>query len=199
MSPLNHTQGPCIARSICPSSTNCLLYSNIYTRRVLAGEFQIVCPWLVRELSRLNLWDDNTKNRIIADRGSIQGILGIPDRVRSIFKTAWEISQRTIIDFAADRGAFICQSQSLNIYLGAPTANQLTSMHFYGWKRGLKTGMYYLRSKPAAQPIPFTLEHSLVSHARKSSAQSDTTDASEDVSSSVCTVEDRDACLACSA
>lgn len=140
--------------------------SNIYTRRVLAGEFQIVCPWLLRELVDLGLWDDQMKNMIIAHNGSIQNIPNIPDDVKAIYKTVWEISQKKVIDLAADRGAFICQSQSLNIHLQAPTMGQLTSMHFYGWKKGLKTGMYYLRTKPAAQAVQFTVDQSVLKQAK---------------------------------
>ncbi|RDB14667.1 Ribonucleoside-diphosphate reductase large chain [Hypsizygus marmoreus] len=140
--------------------------SNIYTRRVLAGEFQVVCPWLLRELVDLGLWDDNMKNMIIAHNGSIQNIPTIPDNVKAIYKTVWEISQKKVIDLAADRGAFICQSQSLNIHLQAPTLGQLTSMHFYGWKKGLKTGMYYLRTRPAAQAIQFTVDASVLKDAK---------------------------------
>lgn len=131
--------------------------SNIYTRRVLAGEFQVVNPWLLRELVEQGLWNDAMKNRIIAHGGSIQNVPGIPDRIKALYKTVWEISQKAIIDMAADRGAFICQSQSLNIHLSAPSFGQLTSMHFYGWKKGLKTGTYYLRTRPAANAIQFTV------------------------------------------
>ena len=102
-----------------------LFYSNIYTRRVLAGEFQVVCPWLLRELVDLKLWNDEMKNMIIAHGGSIQKIPGIPDEVKAIYKTVWEISQKKVIDLAADRGAFICQSQSLNIHLQNPSVRQL--------------------------------------------------------------------------
>jgi ribonucleoside-diphosphate reductase subunit M1 len=144
--------------------------SNIYTRRVLAGEFQVVCPWLLRELVDLGLWDDNMKNMIIAHHGSIQNIPNIPDDVKAIYKTVWEISQKKVIDLAADRGAFICQSQSLNIHLQAPTLGQLTSMHFYGWKKGLKTGMYYLRTRPAAQAIQFTVDQSVLKSAKAQNA-----------------------------
>ncbi|KAG6917074.1 ribonucleoside reductase large subunit Cdc22 [Tephrocybe rancida] len=140
--------------------------SNIYTRRVLAGEFQVVCPWLLRELVDLGLWDDNMKNMIIAHNGSIQNIPTIPDNVKAIYKTVWEISQKKVIDLSADRGAFICQSQSLNVHLQAPTLGQLTSMHFYGWKKGLKTGMYYLRTRPAAQAIQFTVDQSVLKDAK---------------------------------
>ncbi|KDQ09906.1 hypothetical protein BOTBODRAFT_36721 [Botryobasidium botryosum FD-172 SS1] len=143
--------------------------SNIYTRRVLAGEFQVVCPWLLKELVELKLWDDDMKNMIIAHRGSIQNIPTIPDDVKAIYKTVWEISQKKVIDLAADRGAYICQSQSLNVHLQSPTLGQLTSMHFYGWKKGLKTGMYYLRTRPAADAIQFTVDQSVL---KKASEQS---------------------------
>jgi ribonucleoside-diphosphate reductase subunit M1 len=148
--------------------------SNIYTRRVLAGEFQVVCPWLLRELVDLGLWDDNMKNMIIAHNGSVQNIPNIPDNVKAIYKTVWEISQKKVLDLAADRGAFICQSQSLNVHLQSPSLGQLTSMHFYGWKKGLKTGMYYLRTRPAAQAIQFTVDQSLLKEAKKQNAMADT-------------------------
>ncbi|KAJ6588887.1 ribonucleotide reductase alpha subunit [Mycena capillaripes] len=144
--------------------------SNIYTRRVLSGEFQVVCPWLLRELVELGLWDDHMKNMIIAHNGSVQNIPSIPDDVKAIYKTVWEISQKKILELSADRGAFICQSQSLNVHLPAPTLGQLTSMHFYGWKRGLKTGMYYLRTKPAAQAIQFTVDQSILNDAKVQNA-----------------------------
>jgi ribonucleoside-diphosphate reductase subunit M1 len=143
-----------------------LFFSNIYTRRVLAGEFQVVCPWLLKDLVKEGLWDDDMKNRIIASNGSVQNIPTIPDHLKAVYKTVWEISQRTIIDLAADRGAFICQSQSLNIHLAAPTMGQLTSMHFHGWKRGLKTGMYYLRTRPAAQAIQFTVDQKILAEVK---------------------------------
>ncbi|KAF8644660.1 hypothetical protein AX16_008320 [Volvariella volvacea WC 439] len=148
--------------------------SNIYTRRVLAGEFQVVCPWLLRELVDLGLWDDTMKNMIIAHNGSIQNIPNIPAETKQIYKTVWEISQKKVLDLAADRGAFICQSQSLNVHLQAPTLGQLTSMHFYGWKKGLKTGMYYLRTRPAAQAIQFTVDQSLLKDAKKQTAEART-------------------------
>jgi len=107
------------------------------------------------------------KNMIIANNGSIQSISGIPDDIKAIYKTVWEISQKKVLDLAADRGAFICQSQSLNVHLQAPTNGQLTSMHFYGWKKGLKTGMYYLRTRPAAQAIQFTVDASYLNSAKK--------------------------------
>ncbi|EIW81208.1 ribonucleotide reductase alpha subunit [Coniophora puteana RWD-64-598 SS2] len=140
--------------------------SNIYTRRVLAGEFQVVCPWLLRDLVERDLWNDDMKNMIIAHNGSVANIPSIPEDIKQIYKTVWEISQKVVIDLAADRGAFICQSQSLNVHLQAPTLRQLTSMHFYGWKKGLKTGMYYLRTRPASQAIQFTIEQSVIQNAK---------------------------------
>lgn len=136
--------------------------SNIYTRRVLAGEFQVVCPWLLRDLVNMGLWDDDMKNRIIAHGGSVQNIPGIPAEFKAIYKTVWEISQKAVIDLAADRGAFIDQSQSLNVHLTNPSMGQLTSMHFYGWKKGLKTGMYYLRTRPAVNAIQFTVDAKMI-------------------------------------
>ena len=132
--------------------------SNIYSRRVLSGEFQVVNPWLLKDLVDMGLWSDNMKNRIIADGGSIQNIPNIPDDIKALYKTVWEISQRVIVEMAADRGAFIDQSQSLNIHLKAPTMGKITSMHFAGWKLGLKTGMYYLRTMAASAPIQFTVD-----------------------------------------
>lgn len=144
--------------------------SNIYTRRVLSGEFQVVCPWLLKDLVELGLWNEQMRNLIIAHNGSVQNIPNIPDKIKAVYKTVWEISQKKVIDMAADRGAFICQSQSLNIHLSSPTTGQLTSMHFYGWKKGLKTGMYYLRTRPAAQAIQFTVDQTALKAASKSSA-----------------------------
>lgn len=132
--------------------------SNIYSRRVLAGEFQIVNPYLLKDLVEMGLWNDDMKNRLIASGGSIQHIASIPDEIKELYKTVWEISQKTVIDMAADRSAFIDQSQSLNIYIQAPTMGKLTSMHFYGWQKGLKTGMYYLRTQAASAPIQFTVD-----------------------------------------
>ena len=132
--------------------------SNIYSRRVLAGEFQVVNPWLLKDLVDMGLWSDNMKNRIISEGGSIQRIPNIPDDIKALYKTVWEISQRTIVQMAADRGAFIDQSQSLNIHIKEPTMGKITSMHFAGWKLGLKTGMYYLRTMAASAPIQFTVD-----------------------------------------
>lgn len=132
--------------------------SNIYSRRVLAGEFQIVNPWLLKDLVEVGLWNETMKNRIVADNGSVQNIPNIPQEIKDLYRTVWEISQKRIIEMAADRSPFIDQSQSLNIHIKDPTMGKLTSMHFYGWKKGLKTGMYYLRTMAAAAPIQFTID-----------------------------------------
>lgn len=144
--------------------------SNIYSRRVLAGEFQIVNPHMLKDLVDLGLWDDAMKNNIISNNGSIQSLPNVPDEIKALYKTVWEISQKHIIDMAADRAAFIDQSQSLNIHIKDPTMGKLTSMHFYGWKKGLKTGMYYLRTQAAAAAIQFTVDKNSVSAAHKSVA-----------------------------
>jgi len=132
--------------------------SNIYTRRVLSGEFIIVNKHLLKDLVNLGLWNNAMKNKIITANGSIQNIEEIPADIKELYKTVWEIKQRNIIDMAADRGAYICQSQSLNLFIDNPTTSKLTSMHFYAWKKGLKTGMYYLRTQAASQAVQFTVE-----------------------------------------
>lgn len=132
--------------------------SNIYTRRTLSGEFIIVNKHLMTDLMELGLWTDTLRQKLIGANGSVQGIPEIPQHLKDIYKTVWEISQKAIIDMSADRGAYICQSQSLNIHITNPNFGKLTSMHFYAWKRGLKTGLYYLRSTAAADAIKFTLD-----------------------------------------
>ncbi len=132
--------------------------TNIYNRRVLSGEFIVVNKHLLMDLVKMNLWNNDMKNKVIASNGSIQHIPEIPQDIKDLYKTVWEIKQRTVIDMAADRGAFICQSQSLNLFIAEPNFAKLTSMHFYAWEKGLKTGMYYLRTRPAASAIKFTVE-----------------------------------------
>jgi len=132
--------------------------SNIYSRRVLSGEFQVVNHHLLKDLTERKLWNETLKNKLVAANGSIQHIEEIPDDLKPLYKTVWEISQKTLIDMAADRGAFIDQSQSFNVFFAQPDNHKLTSMHFYGWKKGLKTGMYYLRTRPAASAIQFTVD-----------------------------------------
>ena len=136
--------------------------SNIYSRRVMSGEFAVVNPHLLKDLTDLGLWSSRMKNRIIGEGGSVQSIMEIPADLREIYKTVWEIKMRTVIDMAAERGAFIDQSQSLNLFIAAPSTSKLTSMHFYAWKAGLKTGCYYLRTRPAADAIQFTVDKELL-------------------------------------
>jgi len=131
--------------------------SNIYTRRVLSGEFIVVNKHLLKDLIKLNLWDENMKDTLMAANGSIQDIKEIPDDIKLLYRTVWEVSQKSIIDMAADRGAYICQSQSMNIHMQDANFGKLTSMHFHAWKKGLKTGLYYLRTKAAADAIKFTI------------------------------------------
>ena len=132
--------------------------SNIYSRRTLSGEFIVVNKHLMKDLIDLGLWNDSMKNRLIAANGSVQNVPNIPQNIKDLYKTVWEISQKVIIDMAADRGAYICQSQSMNVFMQDPNFGKLTSMHFYAWKKGLKTGMYYLRSQAAASAIKFTVD-----------------------------------------
>ena len=134
--------------------------SNIYTRRTLSGEFIVVNKHLMKDLIELGLWNEVMKNKLIAANGSVQNIPEIPDQIKELYQTVWEISQKSIIEMAADRGAYICQSQSMNIHIQDPNFGKMTSMHFYAWKNGLKTGMYYLRSKAATDAIKFTVDKS---------------------------------------
>ncbi|KAI1727689.1 ribonucleotide reductase, barrel domain-containing protein [Ditylenchus destructor] len=131
--------------------------SNVYSRRVLSGDFQIVNPHLLKDLIEINLWNDDIKNQLIADNGSIQNVQTIPRHIRELYKTVWEIPQKHILEMAADRGAFIDQSQSLNLHIAAPNYAKCSSMHFHAWKLGLKTGIYYLRTRPAVEAVQFTV------------------------------------------
>lgn len=132
--------------------------TNIYLRRTLAGEFVVVNKHLVKALQGIGLWSKDMKDLMIKAGGSIQNITDIPDFIKNIYKTVWEISQKVIIDMAADRGVYVDQSQSMNLFVENPTLSKLSSMHLYSWKQGLKTGMYYLRSKAKARPIQYSLE-----------------------------------------
>eukprot|EP00008_Paramoeba_atlantica_P010926 CAMPEP_0201485914 /NCGR_PEP_ID=MMETSP0151_2-20130828/9996_1 /ASSEMBLY_ACC=CAM_ASM_000257 /TAXON_ID=200890 /ORGANISM="Paramoeba atlantica, Strain 621/1 / CCAP 1560/9" /LENGTH=847 /DNA_ID=CAMNT_0047870261 /DNA_START=62 /DNA_END=2605 /DNA_ORIENTATION=+ len=132
--------------------------SNLYVRRVLSGEFPVVNKYLVRDLIRLGIWNEDTRNAIIAANGSVQTLPSLPQEYKELYRTVWEIKQKDILDMAVARGKYICQSQSLNLFLETPSSAQITSMHFYGWKKGLKTGMYYLRSRPAVDAIKFTVD-----------------------------------------
>ncbi|XP_018430432.1 PREDICTED: ribonucleoside-diphosphate reductase large subunit isoform X1 [Nanorana parkeri] len=171
--------------------------SNIYTRRVLSGEFQIVNPHLLKDLTERGLWNEDMKNQIISCNGSIQSIPDIPADLKELYKTVWEISQKTIIKMAADRGAFIDQSQSLNIHVAEPNYGKLTSMHFYGWKQGLKTGMYYLRTRPAANPIQFTLNKEKLQEKDLAKETMEQEERERNKAAMVCSLENRDDCLMC--
>ncbi len=132
--------------------------SNIYTRRVLAGDFMVVNKYLVNDLVKLGLWTSEIRSSIIANNGSIQDLVEIPGELRELYKTAWEIPQKTLINMSRDRAPFICQSQSLNLFVADPSFSKVSSMHMYAWKKGLKTGCYYLRTKAAATAQKFTIE-----------------------------------------
>ena len=132
--------------------------SNLYVRRVLSGEFVVVNKYLLKDLVKEGLWNDNMKNEQMKHNGSVQKITEVPSHLKELYKTAWEIKQKTIVDMAAERGAYICQSQSLNIFMENANYGKLTSMHFYAWKKGLKTGMYYLRTQAAVDAVKFTVE-----------------------------------------
>ena len=158
--------------------------SNVYTRRVLSGEFIVVNKHLVKDLIKLDLWDKSMQQRVMAANGSIMNIPEIPTDLKELYKTVWEISQKTVLNMAADRGAYICQSQSLNLFVENANFGKLTSMHFYAWEKGLKTGMYYLRTKAATDAIKFTIEK--------------TTDAKAIAESQIaCSIDNPDDCEAC--
>ena len=170
--------------------------SNLYVRRTLSGEFIVLNKHLVRDLIALDLWSLNMKDEILRHKGSIQAIEGIPDHIKDLYKTTWEIKQRHVLDMAADRGAYVDQSQSMNIHMVDANPAKVTSMHFYGWKQGLKTGMYYLRTKAAADAIQFTVE------AKKGEDQtvSGLADRAEEISSLeaiACSLDTPDDCLSC--
>lgn len=164
--------------------------SNIYTRRVLSGEFIIVNKHLLKDLVKEGLWNPEMRQKIMAANGSVQNITEIPERIKNLYKTAWEISQKAILDQAADRGAYICQSQSLNIFMENANFGKLTSMHFYGWEKGLKTGMYYLRTKAATDAIKFTIDKRVVEEPSKTE---------EEMQAQIaCSLENPDSCEMCS-
>merc|ERR1712093_507532 len=141
---------------------------NLYVRRVLSGEFVQVNRHLLKDLIQRDLWSDGLRQKLIAHNGSVQYCEEVPNSLKELYKTVWEVKQRAVLDMAADRGAYIDQSQSLNIHMIDATTAKLSSMHFHGWQRGLKTGMYYLRTKAAVDAIKFTVD---VATVRKSSTQ----------------------------
>ncbi|CAL9120414.1 unnamed protein product [Musa textilis] len=168
--------------------------SNIYSRRVLSGEFVVVNKHLLHDLTEMGLWSPALKNRIIYEDGSVLKIPEIPDNLKAIYKTVWEIKQRTLVDMAVDRGCYIDQSQSLNIHMDQPNFGKLTSLHFYAWSKGLKTGMYYLRSRAAADAIKFTVDTSLL---QKTTKPVEDDDVEAKMAQVVCSLENREECMAC--
>lgn len=171
--------------------------SNIYTRRTLSGEFIVVNKHLMKDLIALGLWNDAMKNRLIAANGSIQAIPEIPQNIKDLYKTVWEISQKTIIDMAAERGAYICQSQSMNVHIQDPNFGKMTSMHFYAWKRGLKTGMYYLRSKAATDAIKFTVDKSAAQQPQTETAIAPQKELQQKQADMACSLDNPDECESC--
>jgi ribonucleoside-diphosphate reductase alpha chain len=132
--------------------------SNIYIRRTIAGEFMILNKHLMKDLNTIGIWNEETKNNILFNKGSVNNLKELPICLKNIYKTVWEIKQKKIIELSAERGPFVCQSQSLNLWLNEPNFNSLTTLHFYGWKKGLKTGSYYIRSKPALNAQNFGID-----------------------------------------
>ncbi|MCE2777067.1 MAG: ribonucleoside-diphosphate reductase subunit alpha [Algoriphagus sp.] len=171
--------------------------SNIYTRRTLSGEFIIVNKHLMKDLIDLGLWNDTMRNRLISTNGSVQAVPGIPQNIKDLYKTVWEISQKVIIEMAADRGAYICQSQSMNIFMQDPNFGKLTSMHFYAWKKGLKTGMYYLRSQAATAAIKFTLDKSQLEQPKMEKANETETIKAQKQDAIACSLDDPEGCEMC--
>ncbi|KAJ0039479.1 hypothetical protein Pint_27045 [Pistacia integerrima] len=167
--------------------------SNIYSRRVLSGEFVVVNKHLLHDLTEMGLWSPVIKNQIIYDDGSVQQIPEIPEELKVIYKNVWEIKQRTLVDMAVDRGCYIDQSQSLNIHMEQPNFAKLTSLHFHAWSRGLKTGMYYLRSRAAADAIKFTVDTSMLKENPKVGVEDDDTKMAQ----VVCSLTNREECMAC--
>ena len=174
--------------------------SNIYTRRVLSGEFIIVNKHLLKDLVKEGLWNKDMRSKLMASNGSVQNIVEIPAHLKALYKTAWEISQKAIVDLAADRGAYICQSQSLNIFMENANFGKLTSMHFYGWKQGLKTGMYYLRTKAATDAIKFTVDKTFTSQpeVNQVSTEKITAVAQANQDAIACSLDDPENCEMCS-
>lgn len=173
--------------------------SNIYNRRVLSGEFVVVNKHLLRDLVDAGIWNDTIKNKLIAANGSVQKIDEIPASMKELYKTVWEIKQRTIIDMSKDRGAYVCQSQSLNLFVDQPNFAKLTSMHFYAWESGLKTGMYYLRTKAAADAIKFTVDQMALQKEVPAMAAGGVTMVAEKQQAEIaCSLDNREACESCS-
>mmetsp|Transcript_3396 Transcript_3396/g.12260 ORF Transcript_3396/g.12260 Transcript_3396/m.12260 type:complete len:842 (-) Transcript_3396:1060-3585(-) len=187
--------------------------SNIYVRRVLSGEFTVVNKHLLHDLTELGLWNPAMKNLLIAHNGSVQHIEEMPKELRAVYKTVWEVKQRTLVDMAADRGAYIDQSQSFNVHMNDCNFGKLTSLHFHGWKKGLKTGMYYLRTRAAADAIKFTVDQKALNKAKETSGQpmqpsalkkqnsqkdwEEMAEKEQQMAAMVCSLENKEACLMC--
>jgi len=170
--------------------------SCIFKRRVLSGEYMIVNKYLVEDLQKLGLWSKEMKDNIIANDGSIQNIPEIPDDLKQLYKTVWEISMKSVIDQARDRGVFVDQMQSMNLFMANPTYKKLTSMHFHAWKQGLKTGMYYLRSKNSASAGKFSVDPNIEKKIRaKQEAGKKLTKNEEKM---LCSIDNKDECMMCS-
>lgn len=163
------------------------LTSNIYQRRTLAGEFTVINKYLIWDLIKLNMWNQHMKELIIAGEGSIQHIEQIPEDIRQLYKTVWEIKQKSVIDQSSDRTPFVCHTQSLNLYVEAPDFTKMTNMHFYAWSKGLKTGMYYLRTRPKVKPIAITVNQKMAKDVQKS----------RDVAAMACRIENKEDCMMC--
>jgi ribonucleoside-diphosphate reductase subunit M1 len=173
--------------------------SNIYTRRVLSGEFVVVNQHLLSDLTAMGLWNPALKNHMVAANGSVQG-LPIPDDLKKIYKTVWEVKQRTLVDMAADRGAYIDQSQSFNVHMSDANFGKLTSLHFHAWKKGLKTGMYYLRTRAAADAIKFTVDTAALKEnvgAGNKVQEQQTAEEEQKLAAMVCSLENKEDCLMC--
>merc|ERR1719240_969692 len=184
--------------------------SNIYVRRVLSGEFTVVNQHLLSDLTRMDLWNADLKNEMVAANGSVAA-LDIPDNLKDIYKTVWEIKQKVLVDMAADRGAYIDQSQSFNVHMSDPNFGKLTSLHFHAWRKGLKTGMYYLRTRAAADAIKFTVDQQALkakqanrtptatrsAEKKPAAAAAPALDREAELAKMVCSLENKDACLMC--
>ncbi|KAG2609713.1 hypothetical protein PVAP13_4KG059900 [Panicum virgatum] len=171
--------------------------SNIYSRRVLSGEFVVVNKHLLHDLTEMGIWTPTLKNQIIYDDGSVQKMTEIPDDLKAIYKTVWEIKQKTLVDMAVDRGCYIDQSQSLNVHMEQPNFGKLTSLHFHAWSKGLKTGMYYLRTRAAADAIKFTVDTTLLKENGVANGKPAEEDVEAKMAQMVCSLNNREECLAC--
>lgn len=173
----------------CGSSSLCHLTTSIFS-----GEFVVMNKHLLHDLTEMGLWSPVLKNKLINENGSVSKIPEIPEQLKAIYKTVWEIKQKTLVDMAADRGCFIDQSQSLNIHMEQPDLGKLTSLHFHAWSKGLKTGMYYLRTRAAADAIKFTVDTTVLNNENPNKAEDVV---SSDMAQAACSLQNREECMAC--